>query len=124
MDTKALYSLYVVEGIILTSVIYARHLQGKSTNQAKEEIAESERISNAQLNDIKKSVLEMEPDVEVEAPHQASPERLSAGGLGGGMGQPDTARSQEEINYEKALKQHGILLDDVDQEKSSSSTDS
>ena len=38
VNTPTLYSLYVIEGIILISCLYARHMQGKQTNAAKETI--------------------------------------------------------------------------------------
>ena len=56
VNTPTLYSLYIIEGTILLSCLYARHMQGKQTNAAKETIQESERESNAQLEEIRKSV--------------------------------------------------------------------
>ena len=49
MTTKALYALYVIEMLILVSIVYARHQQAKTAEQGAEMISQSKRQSDAEL---------------------------------------------------------------------------
>ena len=49
VELGVIYSLFAFEFLILTSIIYARHVQGRSTSKGSEAIKESERKSNAEI---------------------------------------------------------------------------